>query len=66
MEKLLPIGMFIVGIFIGGVLAWFILRPKLQEAKNQGRAEVESERATLMERLQGREEQLKESRDSLK
>jgi DNA recombination protein RmuC len=64
MEKLLPISMFIVGIFIGGFLAWFILRPKLQEAKNQGRAEVESERATLMERLQGREEQLKESKDS--
>lgn len=64
MDKLLPIGIFIVGIFIGGFLAWFILRPKLQEAKNQGKAEVESERATLMERLQGREEQLKESRDS--
>ena len=38
MEKLLPISMFIVGIFIGGFLVWFILRPKLQEAKNQGRA----------------------------
>ena len=64
MENLLPIGMFVVGIFIGGFLAWFILRPKLQAAKNQGKAEVESERATLMERLQGREEQLKELRDS--
>lgn len=57
MDYLLPV---VVGVLIGGGVAWFILRTKIQEAKNQARLEAESERAILIERLQGREEQLKE------
>ncbi len=56
---------FIAEILFGGFLAWLILRTKIQEARTQGKMEGESERATLLERLQGREEQLKEVRGSL-
>ncbi len=58
MDFFLP-GM-IAGALIGAVLAWLFLRTRIEEAKNQARAEGDSERAILLERLQGREEQLKE------
>ena len=53
MENLLSIGMFIVGILVGGFLIWLILRTKIQESRDRGKTEGESERATLTERLQG-------------
>ena len=64
MENLLLIIALISGFLWGGVFAWLILRAKIQEARSQGKVEGESERATLIERLQGREEQLKELKGS--
>ena len=65
MENLSFALIFVAEILIGGIIAWLILRTKIQEAKDQGKMEAESERATLMERLQGREDQIKELRGSL-
>lgn len=65
MEIILEALIFIVGILVGGFLIWLILRTKIQESRDRGKTEGESERATLTERLQGREEQLKELRGSL-
>ncbi len=64
MENLFFALIFVVEILIGGIIAWLILRTKIQEARDQGKMEGESERATLTERLQGRDEQLKELRSS--
>jgi len=64
MENLFFGLIFVVEILIGGIIAWLILRTKIQEARTQGKMEGESERAALTERLQGRDEQMKELRGS--
>jgi DNA recombination protein RmuC len=54
----------IAGAFLGALLAWLFLRTRIEEAKNRARAEGEPERAILLERLQSKEEQLKELKTS--
>jgi len=58
MGNLIPILMLVAGLAIGGVTIWLILRSRVEQAGEKARAETESERATLLERLQGRDEQL--------
>jgi DNA recombination protein RmuC len=50
--------MFIVGLGVGGVVAWFLLRAKVQSAADKARAEAEPLRAALTERLEGKEHQI--------
>jgi DNA recombination protein RmuC len=46
------------GVVTGAVLMFFLLWPKVGQARNEGLMALESERATLQERISGREQQL--------
>jgi DNA recombination protein RmuC len=65
MEILFPAAMLAIGLIIGGLFVWFTNRTKLKHEYDRARAEVDSERATLVERLAGKEEQLRELRQAL-
>src|SRR6266516_1248198 len=66
--------LFLLGLAIGGIFVWFMLKVKTQqmkgqikaEAVRQAKTEIEAERETLIERLQGREIQLQEIRNTLR
>ncbi len=65
MEILFPVAMLCIGLIIGALFLWFISRTKLKYEYERGRTESEAERATLTERLAGKEDQLRELRDAL-
>jgi len=46
--------MLAVGTAFGGFTVWLILRPRIKHEYNRARSESETERATLVERLQGK------------
>ncbi len=52
------LGWLILGLAAGGAAAFFVMRARIREA-------VKTELATLSERLQGREEQLRQEKDDL-
>ena len=56
--------MFAIGLIIGGLFVWLTNRTKLKHEYDRARAEVDTERATLVERLAGKEEQLRELREA--
>lgn len=56
--------MLVIGLIVGAVFIWLTNRSKLKHEYNRARAELDAERATLVERLAGREEQLRELRES--
>jgi DNA recombination protein RmuC len=56
---LTEISMLLIGLAIGAVAMWFILRARLQRAEAQARAEGQTERAVLAERLQSKEEEIR-------
>jgi len=60
MGNLIPFLLLIAGLIVGGIVSWFILRARIEQARETLRIQAESERAALTERLQGREEQLQE------
>lgn len=60
MEIVFPVSMLAIGIVVGTVSLWFITRTKLKYEFERGRAEGETERATLIERLAGKDSQLQE------
>jgi DNA recombination protein RmuC len=60
MEIVFPVSMLIIGLVIGTVSLWFITRTKLKYEFERGRADGETERATLIERLAGKDSQLQE------
>lgn len=60
MEIVFPVAMLAIGLVIGTVSLWFITRTKLKYEYERGRAEGETERATLVERLAGKDHQLHE------
>lgn len=62
MDNLVPLLTLLVGVALGALLAWLVSKTKLKYEYNRARAEGDAERATLIERLAGREEQLKELR----
>lgn len=62
MDFILPVITLLVGIGIGGAAIWVFLKAKIQQAAERTRAEGESERATLTERLQGRDQSLAEAK----
>jgi len=64
MEILFPVSMIVIGIITGGLFIWFTNRTRLKHEYDRARAEVDTERATLAERLAGKEEQLRELREA--
>jgi DNA recombination protein RmuC len=52
------IAMLIVGLVVGGVAVWFILKGKIQAAADKAKAEAEAERAGLSATLQARDSQI--------
>lgn len=57
--------LILAGIVIGATITWLISHTKLKYEYERGRTESETERATLTERLAGKDLQLEELRDSL-
>jgi len=55
----------ILGPPIGGIAAWLIFRIKIRHEYDRARAEAESERAVLVERLQSRDQQLQEVKGAM-
>jgi len=45
------------GLAIGALTVWLLLRPRIKLEYDRARSESESERATLLERLQGKQDQ---------
>jgi len=56
----------VAGVILCGLVIGWLLRSKIQQARDRLRIEMESERATLLERLQGRDQQLQELKNELK
>ena len=55
----------LVGIVIGAAVCWLLARNKVTREYNRARRETDSERATLIERLAGKEVQIEELRGTL-
>ena len=64
MEFVFPASMLALGLIVGTLSIWFITRTKLKYEFDRGRATGDSERATLTERLAGKEDQLRELREA--
>ena len=62
MDFILPVVMLLIGLGIGGVGIWLLFKAKVQQAVERTRAEGDSERATLTERLQSRDESIAETK----
>ncbi len=65
MEFLFPLSMLGVGLVIGALSLWLVTRSKLTYEFERGRAAAASDHATLVERLSGKEEQVRELREAL-
>jgi len=65
MEPVFIIGSFLAGIVLGSIGVWFLMRDKIRFARQQTGAERESERATLVERLQSKDDQIQELKETL-
>ena len=65
MELVFPVSMLAVGLAVGTFSLWLVTRTKLKYEFDRGRADGETERATLTERLARKEDQLRELRDAL-
>ncbi len=59
------VGLLILGLAAGGAAAFFAIRPRTRAAADIARQASETERAALSERLQGREEQLLQAKETL-
>src|SRR6266571_7477070 len=46
-----------LGLVVGGLVVWLLLRPRIKHEYNRAKSEFEGERATLVERLQGKYDQ---------
>jgi DNA recombination protein RmuC len=64
MEILFPASMLVIGLIIGGLFIWLTNRSKVKHEYDRARAELDTDRATLAERLAGKEEQLRELREA--
>src|SRR5215212_3783243 len=65
MEIVFPVSMLALGLTIGTFSLWFITRTKLKYEFERGRTAGETERATLIERLARKEDQLRDLRETL-
>jgi DNA recombination protein RmuC len=62
MDIFLPILMLVVGVVLGGVGAWLVLRAKIAAAFDQGRGQSAAETAALTEKVIGRDTRIEELR----
>jgi len=65
MENVFPLLMLVIGIVIGALLVYFTSRSKLRYEFDRGRANSDTEIATLSERLAGKDRQLLDVRETL-
>lgn len=65
MEVLLPASMLVLGFVAGAFSLWLLSRTKLRYEFERGRAEGDTERATLIERLSGKESQVSDLQEAL-
>jgi DNA recombination protein RmuC len=59
------IALLLLGAAIGGAICWVITRSKIMTEYDRARRESETERATIVERLSGKETQIEELKDAL-
>jgi len=62
---LIHIFFFAGGVLVGGLVAWWIVRSRMEHAADKVKGILESERAVLAERLQARDQQIQELRGSI-
>jgi len=62
MENLVPLLTLLIGLALGATVGWLVLRTRLKYEYDRARAEGEGERATLAERILGKDSQLQELR----
>ena len=48
----------VCGLAAGALVVWLALRPRIKQEYNRAKGESEAERAALLERLQGRQDQI--------
>jgi DNA recombination protein RmuC len=60
MTYIFPILMLLIGVALGAAAVWLLLRARIEQAAERARGAVEAERATLVERLDGREQTIAE------
>jgi DNA recombination protein RmuC len=65
MDNFLPVLTLFVGLLLGAAAIWLIFRTKLKFEYDRARVETEGERATLVERLAGKDRQSQELREAL-
>ena len=59
------IALFLIGAATGGAICWLINRGKIKTEYERARRESESERATILERLSGKEAQIEDLKETL-
>lgn len=64
MENLVPALLLLIGLLSGALVTWLVFRSKLKHEYDRARSGSEIERATLHERLAGKEDQLRELREA--
>lgn len=65
MDNFLPVLTLLVGVLLGSAAIWLIFRTKLKYEYDRACAENETERATLAERIAGKDRQSQELREAL-
>ncbi len=65
MQNILPVACFVLGLGLGLLLAWTLLRQAAQRAYERAKGEWEPERAMLQERVQNREQQYRDLQSAL-
>ena len=56
MDHLLPILLLLVGLVVGAIATWLIMRGKTLHAYDRGKSDTEAERIALTERVQARDQ----------
>lgn len=57
--------MVVAGVIVGAGVVWLLLRPRIKHEYSRARSEFEAERATLTERLQGKDQQTRKLESDL-
>src|SRR5215471_14465547 len=65
MQNILLAMCFLLGLAVGMLLAWMLLRPAARQAYERAKAEWEPERAVLNERLQNKDQQYRDLQTAL-
>ena len=60
MEHILPILLLLIGLAVGCLATWLVMRGKMQHAHDLGKADADSEQMVLAERLVAREQTIAE------